>query len=370
MAGWSVEQEDQRISASGDLRTSGAREIWGALLDATRAPGSRLDLDLSRVIAIDGTVMALIVEIRSQVITRGAQCEIVGATPAVEPIVQMYRGHELPIATATPPAARQGPLRVLGAAAERMGRSMLAPAKFFGEMLEGVGQTMRRPGPTSWRTLPVLVERAGTDGIPIVVVLNFLVGFVIVFQSSTMLELYGATIYAADLVGISGPRELAPLITAVIMAGRSGAAFAAELGTMRVSEEIDALRTLGIAPVPHLVLPRVAALAIAAPILTLLADVATVAGGLVVAMVSLDITPRSFITELQTAVIPSDVWSGLIKSSAFGAMIAVIGCYQGLTTQGAAAGVGRSTTATVVHCLFAIVVLDTVMTIIFRMVGL
>jgi phospholipid/cholesterol/gamma-HCH transport system permease protein len=118
------------------------------------------------------------------------------------------------------------------------------------------------------------------------------------------------------------------------------------------------------------VLPRVVALAIAAPILTLLADVATVSGGLVVAQVSLDITPRSFITELQTAVIPSDVWTGLMKSSAFGAMIAIIGCYQGLTTKGAAAGVGRSTTATVVHCLFAIVVLDTVLTIIFRMVGL
>lgn len=346
-----------------------ARAIWGALLAATRAPGPRLDIDLSNVTAVDGTVMALIVEVRTELIVRRAQCEIVGAGPTVEPILRMYRGHELPIVTVTARPEREGIVRRLGAGTERLVRSMLAPAKFFGEMLEGVGQTMRRPGPTSWRSLPVLIERAGTDGIPIVVVLNFLVGFVIVFQSMTMLEMYGATIYAADLVGISGPRELAPLITAVIMSGRSGAAFAAELGTMRVSEEIDALRTLGISPVPHLVLPRVVALAVVAPVLTLLSDVATVAGGLVVAMVSLDITPRSFLTELQTIVVPSDIWTGLLKSSAFGASIAIIGCYQGLTTTGAAAGVGRSTTATVVYCLFAIVVLDTILTVIFRMVG-
>lgn len=347
-----------------------ARAIWGALLAATRAPGPRLDIDLSKVSAVDGTVMALLVEVRSGLIARRAQCEIVGAGPTIEPIVRMYRGHELPIVTVSQPAEREGIVRQLGAGAERLAHSMLAPAKFFGEMLEGVGQTMRRPGPTSWRSLPALIERAGTDGIPIVVVLNFLVGFVIVFQSMTVLELYGATIYAADLVGISGPRELAPLITAVIMSGRSGASFAAELGTMRVSEEIDALRTLGISPVPHLVLPRVLALAITAPILTLLSDVATVTGGLVVAMVSLDITPRSFLIELQSAVIPSDVWTGLIKSTVFGATIAIIGCYQGLMTTGAAAGVGRSTTSTVVHCLFAIVVLDTILTLIFRMVNL
>jgi len=369
MAGWSVAREDERISVAGEFRMRDARAIWHALLAATRAPGPRLDIDLSKVSAVDGTVMALLVELRTGLIARGAQCEIVGAAPTIEPIVRMYRGHELPIVT-VPPPQREGIVRRLGAGAERLVRSMLAPARFFGEMIEGAGQTMRRPGPTSWRSLPVLIERAGTDGIPIVVVLNFLVGFVIVFQSTSVLELYGATIYAADLVGISGPRELAPLITAVIMSGRSGAAFAAELGTMRVAEEIDALRTLGISPVPHLVLPRVMALAIAAPVLTLLADVATVTGGLVVAMVSLDITPRSFLIELQTAVIPSDIWTGLIKSSVFGATIAIIGCYQGLTTTGAAAGVGRSTTATVVHCLFAIVVLDTILTIIFRMVDL
>lgn len=346
-----------------------ARGIWRALLAATRAPGSRLDLDLTGVTAIDGTVMALLVELRHGLIARGTHCEFLGAGPAVLPIVRMYRGHEPPSVAVTAPSERVGIVRRLGAGVERSARNMLSRARFFGEMLEGVGQTMRRPGPTSWRSLPVLIERAGTDGIAIVVVLNFLVGFVIVFQSMNVLELYGATIYAADLVGISGPRELAPLITAVIMSGRSGAAFAAELGTMRVSEEIDALRTIGIAPVPHLVLPRVLALAVAAPILTLLGDVATVTGGLVVAVVSLDLTPRAYFTELRSAVILSDVWTGLLKSIAFGTTIAMIGCYQGLTTTGAASGVGRSTTTTVVHCLFAIVVLDTVLTIVFRMVG-
>lgn len=369
MSDWTLARDGERVFATGEFRIRDARAIWRALLGATRAPSPRLDLDLAATTAIDGTIMALLVETRSQLIARGTACEIVGAGPAVLPIVQMYRGQEPPAPVVTTRRGRVGVIAWLGTGFERLADRVTAPARFFGEMLEGVGQTLRRPGPTSWRALPVLLARAGTDGIVIVVILNFLVGFVIVFQSMQQLELYGASIYAADLVGISAPRELAPLMTAVIMSGRSGAAFAAELGTMRVSDEIDALRTLGIAPVPHLVLPRVVALALVAPVLTLLGDVAAVTGGLVVAVGSLDLTARSYLNELQVAVVLSDVWTGLVKSFVFGSTIAMIGCYQGLTTTGAAAGVGRSTTATVVNCLFAIVLLDTVLTVMFRGLG-
>ncbi|HEU4726719.1 MAG TPA: ABC transporter permease, partial [Kofleriaceae bacterium] len=189
------------------------------------------------------------------------------------------------------------------------------------------------------------------------------------FQSANQLKLYGANVYVADVVGIAVTRELAPLMTAIIICGRSGAAFAAEIGTMRVSEEIDALRTMGFAPVPYLVVPRVLALAIAAPILALLGDLAAIVGGLVVAVTSMELTPRGYLNELRTAVVASDVWTGLVKSVVFGAAIAVIGCQQGLATRGAAAGVGRGTTATVVYCLFTLVVIDTLFTMLFRAVG-
>jgi phospholipid/cholesterol/gamma-HCH transport system permease protein len=138
---------------------------------------------------------------------------------------------------------------------------------------------------------------------------------------------------------------------------------------MRVNEEIDALRTMGIPPVTQLVVPRVIALVIAAPVLTLLGDVAAIAGGLVVGVVSLGLTPEAFLGEFQLVVIPSDVWTGLVKSVAFGFAIALIGCHQGLSTTGSAEGVGRRTTSTVVLCLFTIVVFDTVLTIVFRAVG-
>ena len=188
--------------------------------------------------------------------------------------------------------------------------------------------------------VPSLAERAGVDGVPIVLLLNFLVGFVMAFQSARQLKLYGANVYVADVVGISVTRELAPLMTAIIMSGRSGAAFAAELGSMRVSEEIDALRTMGFAPAPYLILPRMVALAMVAPVLTLLADIVGVTGGMAVGVSSLDVSARGYLAELRTAVVASDVWTGLVKSVAFGTAIGFIGCEQGFSTRGAAEGVG------------------------------
>ena len=149
MAQWTLVRDDQRISAAGEFRTRDANAIWRVLLDATRAPGSRLDIDLTDATVIDGTVMALLVEIRRSLIARSTTCEIVGARPEVSPIVRMYRGHEPPVLVRTTPPRRVGFVRRLGAFVDRAMRSTLAPAEFFGEMLEGVGQTMRRPGPTS-----------------------------------------------------------------------------------------------------------------------------------------------------------------------------------------------------------------------------
>src|SRR5439155_9398603 len=149
-----------------------------------------------------------------------------------------------------------------------------------------------------------------------------------------------------------------------------GAAYAAQLGTMRVSEEIDALRTMGFRRMSYLVLPRVIALALVAPLVTLLGDVVGVLGGLLVGVTSLDITTAGFLAKVRETVSASDVWTGLVKSVVFGIAIALIGCRQGLATRGAAAGVGRGTTTTIVHCLFAIVVIDTLFTVLFRELAL
>jgi phospholipid/cholesterol/gamma-HCH transport system permease protein len=199
--------------------------------------------------------------------------------------------------------------------------------------------------------------------------INFLVGFVMGFQGAKQLQSYGASLFVADLVGISVTRELAPLMTAIIVCGRSGAGFAAELGTMKVSHEIDALRAMGFGPLRYLVLPRTVALIVVLPVLTLLGDIVGILGGLVVGSTSLGISPAAYLTETQTAVHMWDVQSGLIKSVVYAVAIALIACQQGFATSGGAEGVGRRTTATVVLGLFSLVVIDAILTITFRVFG-
>lgn len=366
MAGWQLHRGDGALALAGELVMADAAAIWRALRDAVdraATPEHAVQIDLSAVPHADAGIVAMIDELRRSVVARGARCEIVGATGRLAELVRLH--------ALRPGAPRARPPRLglvdqVGAGLLTLGRELRDQVAFVGELIAGLGRTARRPRDANWGALPALIGRVGTDGIAIVVLLNFLVGFVMAYQSSHQLKLYGANIFVADIVGISITRELGPLITAVIAAGRTGAAYAAELGTMRVSEEIDALRVMGIAPVPYLVVPRTVALAIVAPMLTVLADVAGVFGGLVVGAASLDVTPQAYLSELRDVVIPSDVWTGLIKSVAFGVAIALLGCERGLATRGAAAGVGRSTTTTVVRCLFAIVLIDTLFTVVFR----
>src|SRR6185436_17700551 len=307
-------------------------EIWRTLHRLAAEPGPRLDLDLSGATAVDGTIMSLLVELRASLEARGARCELAGAPARLQPIVHLYHGDEpwLPRAVHRRAGAIARLGRAAGAALERLRDGV----GFAGDLAAALAALLGRPLAANWRSVPSLVERAGADGLPIVALLNFLLGFVMAFQTTRWLELYGANIYVADVVGISVTRELAPLMTAIIMSGRSGAAFAAELGTMRVSEEIDALRTMGFAPVPYLIIPRVVALALVAPVLTLLGDVVGALGGLAVGIASLELTPSGYLAELRTAVVTADVWTGLVGSGAFGMASALIGCQQGLATRG------------------------------------
>jgi len=368
MADWQITRHGSQLALAGELRIADAGPIWSTLHRLSADPGPRLDFDLGQIAIIDGAIMALLVDVRASLVARGARSEIVAAPASVQSIVHLYRGDEP--ATSPAPRTRERVIARFGAAIEITLQSLRRLATFAGDLVASFGMIVRRPAIAGWRAIPSLIARAGTDGIPIVLLLDFLVGFVMAYQSTRLLRTYGANIYVADMVGVSITRELAPLMTAVIISGRSGAAFAAELGTMRVSEEIDALRTMGFAPTPYLVIPRILTLAIVAPVLTLLGDVIGVIGGLVVGVTSLDLTSHAYLAELRTVLIASDVWTGLLKSLGFGIAIAVIGCQQGLATRGAATGVGRGTTATVVYCLFTIVIVDTMFTVLFRGFGL
>jgi phospholipid/cholesterol/gamma-HCH transport system permease protein len=314
---------------------------------------------------IDGAIMALLVDLRRALVARGTSCEIVNAPPRTALLVHLYRGDQPPEPIAVP-VRRASPIAWLGGFAVRVVDHLRALVVLAAQLIGALVSDVRR---IDWRAVPALIERAGTDGIVIVVVADFLMGFTMAYQSMTQLRQYGANIYVADIVGISVTRELSPLMTAVLVVGRSGAAYAAELGAMRVSEEIDALRMMGVSPVSHLVAPRMVTLAIAAPVLTLFGDVAGIVGGIVVGVTSLGVSPHAYIAELRTVVVASDVWTGLVKGASFGVAIAFIGCLHGLAASGAASGVGRSTTATVVASTFAIIAIDTVLTVVFRGLG-
>lgn len=236
---------------------------------------------------------------------------------------------------------------------------------FIGAVVVAMGQDIANLRTLKWDRLWKLIERAGSDAVPIVAMLCFLMGAVLGFQSAIQLRKFGANIFVADLVSISICMEMGPLLTAVIVAGRSGAAYAAHIGTMQVNEEIDALRVMGIDPIRYLVSPRVIAVAIALPCLTLIGDVVGILGGCVVAMVSLDLTPVSFFNEVQKVLELSDISQGLIKSFAFGIEIATIGCFRGFQVRGGAENVGKATTSAVVTSIFILTVTDACFAVVF-----
>lgn len=364
-----VSRTGDALSLAGDLSTANAEAINAELRRKTGRPKGSLRIDLSGVKRIDGGVVSILERVRAELSARRVTTTLTGASDDVRTVLELY-GARLEVAPKAPRRRTQeGLVARLGAAALAGATELRAAVAFVGELAVDVAGIVRHPKSGNLRDLLPLIEKSGFDAIPIVLVINMLVGFVMGFQSARQLETYGANVFVADIVGLAVVRELAPLITAIVVCGRSGAAFAAEIGTMKVNEEIDALRVMGLGPVRYLVVPRVLALLATVPLLTLASDVVGVFGGLVVGMTSLGVGPGAYISELRTAVLPWDVLSGLIKSVAFAVAIALIGCQQGFATHGGATGVGRRTTTTVVATIFALVLIDVAFTAFFRSVS-
>ena len=363
----SVEIEGaQRLTLQGSLIFAEAGEIWSDVQAriGTLKSGDRIDFEMSDVQAIDGGTMALLVHMRSELAARGVQAEFAGAGKKVQALIHLYRGD-----IAAVPRVRRKPEGVLA----QVGRGTV---EFFGELQQVFGflgdsvlaafGLLKEPRTANWKEVVPTMARSGADAVPIVVLINFLVGFVMGFQGATQLKQFGANLFVADLVGLSVTRELGPLMTAIILCGRSGASFAAELGSMAVSEEIDALRTMGFGPIRYLVLPRTLALILVMPRLTLLGDLMGMLGGMVVGVTSLGLTFGGYLTETQKAVTMWDVFSGLVKSVVFALAISLVSCQQGFATTGGAEGVGRRTTKSVVSILFALIVIDAGFTVFFH----
>ncbi len=362
----------QQIVLSGRWTALGLGRIEGRIEALRPGTAGPMAADGSGIEALDSAGAWVLQSLLRRLRTAGAVVILQGRSAADSGLVESAEqaGAAAALAAAAsalpPSTALQGLGRAAMAALEQAG-ALLA---FVGECAVAIGGSLRHPA--RWRGRPILfnLRSAGFDALPIVGLLSFLLGIVVAYQGAAQLRQYGANIFVADLVGLSMLREFAPLITAIIVAGRSGSAYAAQLGTMAGPEEIDALRTLGIAPVELLVLPKLLAMLIALPLLTVFADTLGVFGGMTMAQARLDVGFAEFLDRFVKAVSLSSYWVGIAKAPVFAAIVTVIGCFQGFRTRGGADSVGRQTTRSVVQSIFLVIVADALFSVAFSALDL
>ncbi|HJY75575.1 MAG TPA: ABC transporter permease [Burkholderiales bacterium] len=258
----------------------------------------------------------------------------------------------------------------VGAAAVALAGLLRTHNAFLGAVALEAAALLRRPGRFRLRETVSQFESVGFDAVPIVALVNFLIGVVFAYLLGVQAQRYGANIFVVDGVGLAMCRELAPLLAAVIVAGRSGAAFTAQLGTMKVQEEVDAISTLGLSPIQVLVIPRLAAIVLALPLLAFVGDAAGIGGGMVVAALQLGISPAAFLERLHATLPENYLLIGLAKTPVFAAFIALIACRMGLLVARDARSVGINTTSTVVQSIVWVIVLDAVFAVVFQYLGI
>lgn len=361
------EGRETRVLLGGALTFQDAGRLR-RLLESHLALGRRLVVDLDGVERVDGGAGAVLAELWDEARCAGHSLELRGGETSARAVLDLYLARPLRDCLQEEPAP-PGALEQIGDSTVEIGLTLRGMLDFLGKLLVGVRRGFTSPASVRWRDVPALLERHGADGLPIVVAITFLVGLITAFQAATQLHQFGADTFVANLVGLSITRELGPLMAAIVVAGRSGAAIAAELGTMKVSEEVDALHSMGLSTTGFLVLPRAIALVVALPLLTLVADVVAVVGGAITTTSVLDVTLTGYVVATRDALDFWDVFGGLLKAVVFGALIALIACERGLATRGGAEGVGRATTSAVVTILFALIVADALFTVLYQQFG-
>jgi phospholipid/cholesterol/gamma-HCH transport system permease protein len=294
---------------------------------------------------------------------RGGKLRLQGFRTEFAALLQMLAARGLPLEA---PVARAPPwLERVGQRAWSGLAGFWGYLAFVGESALALLSALRHPRRLRWRPILHNVQIAGVDALPITGLLSFLMGLVIAYQGADQLQRFGANIFVVDLVALAMLRELSPLLTAIIIAGRSGSAYTAQIGTMKVTEEIDALRTIGVGAQDLLVVPKVIALVIVMPLLTVYTDVTGVLGGMVMAKLKLGVGFDAFVDRLGDAVQLSSSWTGLVKAPVFALIVALVGCYRGFQVGGSADSVGAQTTVSVVQSIFLVIVTDALFSIVF-----
>jgi phospholipid/cholesterol/gamma-HCH transport system permease protein len=262
----------------------------------------------------------------------------------------------------------EGAIANLGRWTVRQGTEAGRLLGFFGRIAAVVGQSFSRPKMLRLPSIVRHIHETGVTAIPIVSLIAFLISVVVAYLGAQQLSRFGATIFVVDLVTIAVLREMGVLLTAIIVAGRSGSAFAAEIGVMQLNEEVDALRAMGMNPIELLVVPRVLGLVIALPLLTIVADAMGLAGGGLLSLVQLHIPPEQFIVRLREALSPTTFWAGLVKAPVFALLIAMVGAYRGMQVRESARELGRLTTMAVVQAIFLVILADALFAVLFEQI--
>jgi phospholipid/cholesterol/gamma-HCH transport system permease protein len=337
-------------------------------MDARRPP-ARVAFATGTLGAWDSALVAFLVDVKNICMKRHIDMDKEGLPEGAQRL--------LGLASAVPEArqarrekARPSPVAQVGEKAMEAGASVLGAVAFLGDVTASLGRMAVGSARFRSTDLWLTIQESGSRALPIVSLISLLVGLILAFVGSIQLKVFGAQIYVADLVGIAMVRAMGAIMAGIIMAGRTGASFAAQIGTMQVNEEIDALKTSAIPPIDFLVLPRVVALALMMPLLTLYADLMGIIGGMIVGITGLQLSPEQYFTETKHAVTLTNVWIGLFSGFVFGVLIALAGCLRGMQCGRSASAVGDATRSAVVTGIVSIIVATAIITVVCDVLGI
>lgn len=325
---------------------------------------AKLTVDLAGVDYLDSSGALFLVRLEDEAQRRSVPFNLSGMSKEKMGILSLIDRQSL---SAPSLATKERPMSIveqLGAGTVSALQDIYEVVSFSGELFYDLVYSAAHLKKVRWNDVVSYMKKVGVDGLPIVGLISFLLGLIMAFMSSLQLKQFGANIYVASLVAVAMVRELGPIMTAIIVAGRSGSAFAAEIGTMKVNEEVDALTTMGFSPMQFLAIPKVIASLLVVPVLTVFSSIFAIMGGLIVGVLGLDLTIYTYIQQTMKAIEIFDITSGLIKSFVFAMAISAIGCQRGFKVRGGADAVGNATTSAVVASIFLIIVIDSTFAII------
>ena len=352
------------LRLQGSWRAAGVAELEHAVESIVLPPGPGVVLDPSGIESLDLTGAWFVQRLEARLAQAGISFEWHGARPETVEFASRSLGPSA-VARDEPALVPDTPLEALGRATVRRARSTRNALDFLGHLGVVLGHGLLSPRRLRIASVTRHVYESGLQGIPIVALIAFLISVIVAYIGAQELQQFGGQVFVVDLVSVSVLRELGVLLTAIIVAGRSGSAYAAEIGVMQLNDEVDALSAIGVDPVEVLVMPRVVGLLIALPLLTVVADAMGIAGGAVLSWLVLNIPFNQFAVRMQEALSDTTFWAGLLKAPVFAVVIAMVGTYRGLQVRDSSRELGRRTTQAVVEAIFLVLLVDAIFAVVY-----